>query len=239
MKKTGVIGGTVFLDEKLFELGEEKIIGTAFGKATLFTSDTIIYIPRHGTDPDNFILPHLINHAANIKALKDEGAEEIIGINSTGSLKKGLPPGFLVIPDDFIAFCPTPTIFSNAAVHTPPILDEKMRSRLRSAAAACKVTPVSSGVYWQTMGPRFETKAEIRMMANFCDIVGMTMASEAILSCEFQIPYASICSIDNYAHGIATETLSATAVRNGARKNAAIIARIVHEYAGRNFQNEQ
>jgi 5'-methylthioadenosine phosphorylase len=70
------------------------------------------------------------------------------------------------------------------------------------------------------------------MMANFCDIVGMTMASEAIVSCELEIPYAAICSVDNYAHGMGTEPLSAEAVRTQARKNALTIARIIMKYAG-------
>jgi len=232
MQKTGIVAGTVFLDEQLFADMEKRVIETEFGTATVLLTDIVAYIPRHGTDPSNYTLPHRINHPANITALKALGVKEIIGINSTGSLKKELQPGSLIIPDDFVAFTQMPTIFQHIAGHVPPLLDSNIRSRLEQAARACGIGVTASGTYWQTPGPRFETKAEIRMMAQFSDIVGMTMASETIISCELEVPYAAICSVDNYAHGIGMEPLSADAVSKGARNNARTIARIMEAYAG-------
>ena len=37
------------------------------------------------------------------------------------------------------------------------------------------------GVYWQVIGPRLETVAEIRLFAQHADVVGMTMASECVV----------------------------------------------------------
>src|SRR5664280_3798672 len=73
-----------------------------FGQASVLIADKIAWILRHGNDTNRYILPHLINHRANLQALKDLDATEIVGINSTGSLKKDLCPGMIVIPDDFI-----------------------------------------------------------------------------------------------------------------------------------------
>ena len=63
--------------------------------------------------------------------------------------------------------------------------------------------PVDGGVYWQTIGPRFETPAEIRMIAPHADVVGMTIASEWVVAGELGLEYAAICVVDNLANGLA------------------------------------
>jgi 5'-methylthioadenosine phosphorylase len=70
----------------------------------------------------------------------------------------------------------------------------------------CRVR--DGGVYWQTIGPRFETPAEIRLLAAHADLVGMTMASECIVAGELGLRYAAICVVDNLANGLATGELS-------------------------------
>ncbi len=40
------------------------------------------------------------------------------------------------------------------------------------------------------------------------DVVGMTMASEATLARELDLPYACICTVDNYCHGLLEEPLT-------------------------------
>ena len=62
---------------------------------------------------------------------------------------------------------------------------------------------VDGGVYWQTIGPRFETPAEIRMIAPHADLVGMTIASECVIAGELGLEYAAICVVDNLANGLA------------------------------------
>ena len=64
------------------------------------------------------------------------------------------------------------------------------------------------GVYWQTNGPRFETPAEIRLIAAHADVVGMTIASECIVAGELGLAYAAVCVVDNLANGIGREPLS-------------------------------
>ena len=62
--------------------------------------------------------------------------------------------------------------------------------------------PRDGGVYWQTRGPRFETPAEIRLIAAHADVVGMTIASECIVAGELGLDYAALCVVDNLANGI-------------------------------------
>jgi len=227
----GIISGTVLLHKPgLLDEAEETVKINEFGAAVLLISDTIAFIPRHGMDPQNHTLPHLINHRASLKALQDIGVTEVIGINSAGSLKKKIRPGTVIIPDDFIMFAPCPSTHDNKAAHITPGLDTAIRRRCLEAARACGIGAMDGGTYWQTTGPRLETKAEIRMMSRFADIVGMTMASEAIIAKELALPYASICSVDNYAHGIGENELTMEKISAHALLSGKTITRILVAY---------
>jgi len=230
MKRLGIISGTIFLYEKLQHRYEKQIVETAFGKALVLITEKFIYVPRHGHPGRAHILPHMINNQANLKALKELGAMEVIGVNSTGSLHKNLKPGTIVIPDDFIAISATPTTAAGKALHITPVLNEGIRARLVAAALDCGTDLVKEGIYWQTTGPRLETKAEIRMMSLYADIVGMTMASEAVVACELNLPYASICSIDNYCNGISEKPIKMQEITEGAKKNRDTLFRIIEKY---------
>jgi 5'-methylthioadenosine phosphorylase len=227
----GIVSGAIILERSdLVKNSKFKLMENEFGQALVLLSDKIALILRHGNDQDSHILPHMINHAANLQALKDLGVTEVVGINSTGSLKKDLCPGMIVIPDDFITLTPTPTIHENSVVHITPTLNEKVRQKLIKAAQSCKISIVEKGTYWQVPGPRLETKAEIKMMSNFADIVGMTMASEAVVALELDILYASVCSIDNFGNGLTEKPLSMKEITAGIRKNADLMISLLKSY---------
>lgn len=237
MKALGIISGTVFLQGKgIFADLREERLETRFGPALIFRSAEVIFIPRHGVDPRHHILPHLINHQANLQALKELGAGEILGVNSTGSLKRRLKPGTLVVPDDYLMPTPGPTVVREKAVHITPVLNGEVRRKLLEAARDCAVEAVDGGIYWQTAGPRLETRAEIAMMAQFADLVGMTMASEAIIAQELELPYASLCSVDNFAHGLEDRELTMEKILWHARRNADTILRILTCYRKRTLE---
>lgn len=223
----GIISGTILLRDFERELREE-LVETPYGNASVMVGKHYAYIARHGTDRRCPILPHLINHPANISALKHIGVEEIATVNSTGSLKIHLKPGMLAIPNDFMSFSATPTICREGkALHVVPALSPKMRAALLQAARECSIPVHDGGVYWQTPGPRFETKAEIAMMSQFADLVGMTMASEAVIAKELDIEYAAICSIDNYANGLVEKELTLEEVLSHARRSTDTMIRIL------------
>ena len=231
MERLGIIStGLMMAASDLLKKSAVRVMKNEFGKTAVFLTDKIALILRHGNDPQNYILPHRINHRANIKALKDISVTEIIGINSTGSLKKRLRPGIIIVPDDFMTLTATPTIHQKSAVHIVPSLNEEVRQKIIKAAGDNKIKVVRKGTYWQTQGPRLETKAEIKMMAHFADIVGMTMASEAVIAQELEIPYASVCSVDNFANGLLDEPLGIEEIRKGTRKNADLMNKILQSY---------
>lgn len=230
MGRLGVLSGSIIMEHSALAQRQTHAVSTPFGEALAVLTDSLALILRHGHDPAEYILPHRINHRANLQALRDLDVTEVIGINSTGSLKRDLSPGTIVIPDDFITLTATPTIHSNRAVHITPALSENVRQKLVQASKQAGIDAVEQGVYWQVTGPRLETRAEIRMMANFADIVGMTMANEAVIAQELDLPYASVCSVDNFGHGVVETPLTLEEIIAGTRKNADTVIRILESY---------
>ena len=234
MKPLGIISGTVLLQGKgIFADLREETIETEFGRATVFRSADIVFIARHGTDPRRHILPHLINHEANLTAFKGFGVREILGVHSTGALKHRLKPGMFVVPDDYILLGTGPTVVREKATHIVPALSAEVRRKWLETARDCNLDCVDGAIYWQTAGPRFETRAEIAMISQFADLVGMTMASEAVIAQELEIPYASLCSVDNFAHGLEEKALTLEKILWDARHNAEATLRVLTRYIER------
>lgn len=177
MGEIGVIAGSGFEDFKLKE---------------------VVFLQRHGKK----LPPHKIDHKKNLLSLKNKGVKTIIAFFSVGSLKKNIIPGSIVVPHDYINLLDIQTYHELKSYHVVPGLDEVLRQRIISAAKKINLSVIEEGVYIQTKGPRFETKAEVNMIKEYADIVGMTMANEATLAKELGIKYAAICSVDNFAHGL-------------------------------------
>lgn len=231
MPLVGILSGTLPLfDLGLFDHLDKKIWHGTPSKIPYLEGKDLILIARHGWSERDFTPPHLIEHLAHFQALAELGVSEVIGVYSTGSLKDFLKPGMLIVPDDFICLYPTPTSVTDRPHHITPAIDATVRRNLINASREVDIDVKDGGVYWQTAGPRLETKAEIRMMATAANMVGMTMASEAVLAREFGIAFGAVCSIDNYAHGIGDNELKDEDIRAQARQNAEKIGRIVSRY---------
>jgi 5'-methylthioadenosine phosphorylase len=165
-------------------------------------------VQRHGS-PDAFVLPHAIDYAANLRPLVEQGCDRVLAIASVGSLRTELPVGTFVCPDDFIALHVGLSVFADNRAHTAPGFAPRWRAEVVEAwGAEDGERAVDGGVYWQTIGPRFETPAEIRMIAPHADLVGMTIASECVIAGELGLEYAAICVVDNLANGLAEGELS-------------------------------
>jgi 5'-methylthioadenosine phosphorylase len=225
----GIIGGTSLFDTKLLDNAHEREVKTEYGPVyTLFAtvySQEIVFIPRHGKDQN--IPPHRINYKANMRAFKDLDVEEIIGVTSVGSLKRSILPQSLVVPHDYISLFSVPTYYDNELVHVTPGLDDLLRKRLIDAARALGIEIVNKGVYFQTLGPRLETKAEIKFIKDYADVVGMNMASEATFATELELRYANISTVDNYAHGIVEKPLDYKDIVEAASKSRADLERVL------------
>ena len=168
---------------------------------------TVMFLPRHG-DPHR-IPPHRVNYRANLWALREAGAEEVIAVNAVGGITEGLEPGAFCLPDQIIdytygrehSFSDSGDVPLQHVDFTWPY-DESMRERLKAVFVETGIACREHGVYGATQGPRLESTAEInRMERDGCDVVGMTGMPEAGLARELDLPYAAICLVVNRAAG--------------------------------------
>src|SRR5262249_20155094 len=136
-----------------------------------------------------------------------------------------------VCPDDFISLEAIPSIFDDVRGHAPPAFDAGWRAEVLAAWRSAGGKARDGGVYWQTSGPRFETAAEIRMMAPHCHVVGMTLASECVIARELGLRYAAICNVDNMANGVGKPLDVAELERNRAA-NAGRLGELLPAAAG-------
>ena len=166
-----------------------------------------IVLQRHDSG-GAYTLPHRIDHAANLRTLAEQGCDRVLAIGSVGSLHAELPVGSFVCPDDFIALQLGLSALGDVRAHRPPGFDRGWRERVLSAWHEAGAGELRDGVYWQAIGPRFETPAEIRLIAAHADLVGMTVASECVLAGEFGLAYAAVCVVDNLANGVGPGELS-------------------------------
>jgi len=200
---------------------------------TLFESERVVVLHRHGID--TYTPAHRLDHVAHLRALADAGCDRVLAVSSVGSMRPEWGVGTFVAPDDFVALDTTISVHHDLRSHVVPGFDREWRGQLVQAAnrlgeivvageAAFDGRPViDGGVYWQTTGPRFETRAEIRFIARFADLVGMTVASETVVAQELGVPYAAVCVVDNLANGIAEAPLSVEEFEAGKRATRASV----------------
>ncbi|MCK5874473.1 MAG: S-methyl-5'-thioinosine phosphorylase [Alcanivoracaceae bacterium] len=167
----------------------------------------VLFIARHG-DP-HVLLPHQVNYRANIAALKQAGASEIIAVNAVGGITTRAPTASIVVPDQIIDYTwgRDSTFFDKRMAPVIHVdfswpFTPSLRQRLLDALARVEAHAVNGGCYGATQGPRLETAAEISRMENDgCDIVGMTGMPEAVLARELGIPYAMLSLVVNPGAG--------------------------------------
>lgn len=224
----GIIGGTHILEIDVLHDVKEKVVETPYGIAEvdlgLIDGIEVVLIQRHGKKQDR--PPHRINHAANFYAFKKLGVKYVVGMGSVGCLREEIELPALIVPDDYIDFYSGTTVYNDKLVHVTPGFSENVRKALIIAG---KNVPnlIDKGVYFQTRGPRLETRAEIRVIKEWADCVGMTAASEATVAKELKLEYAVVCTMDNYAHGIKDVTIDYEEIRRKAKENADLCLDVV------------
>lgn len=201
----GLIGGSGL--ENAFDFGKKgHKVATKYGQVAVLSGDVggreVAFLPRHG--PKHDVVPHRINHRSNILALQKLGVKQILSSTAVGSLSEKIVPGSVVVPDDLLDFSGlNPTFFDGKIVgHTD--MSEPFSSNLRSvlleAATSAKTRPIDGGTYVCVRGPRYETPAEALAFRKLGgDVVGMTVAPEAILSKELGIGYATLALVTNFS----------------------------------------
>jgi len=223
-----IIGGVGF---ELEGLNDE--IETPYGRVPIIRcrmkGTKVSFISRHG---DCHLPPHKVNYRALVSAAKGSGATAIISTNTVGSMS-GHAPGSIFLPSDFVEFtkCRPNTFFEDRAVHVD--LSQPYCPELRAAmsdAARSVGHPAAEGVYVCAEGPHLESPAQIRMMRQFGDVVGMTGYPEVVLAREAALCYASLCVVTNPAAGMAAGgELSVQDITNIMKKSQDVVREIIYQ----------
>ncbi|MFQ6069735.1 MAG: S-methyl-5'-thioadenosine phosphorylase [Candidatus Aminicenantales bacterium] len=206
--EVGILGGTGLYEIEGLEKIEEISLETPFGAPSdvyvrgELEGRSVAFLNRHGKG--HRILPSEINYRANIYGFKMLGVERIISVNSVGSLKEEIKPRDIVLADQFIDRTKRESSFfgRGIAAHVSfaqpvcPALSELVYR----AGTQLELRVKKGGTYICIDGPAFSTRAESLLYRSWgCDVIGMTSATEAKLSREAEICYATInlvCDFD-------------------------------------------
>ena len=148
--------------------------------------------------------PSNINFRANIDALKQLGVTDIVSVSAVGSLKEDLPPGKVLIVDQFIdrTFTRKKTFFDEDIVAHVSMAHPTSSGLMNACEEAIKKENISyqkGGTYVVMEGPQFSTFAESNLYRSWkADVIGMTNMPEAKLAREAEIRYASVSMVTDY-----------------------------------------
>ncbi len=239
MTQLAIIGGTGLASPERLQVHAQENIRTPYGepsgpitRGTLFGQE-VLFLPRHGYG--HHLPPHRVNYRANIWALHELGAREVIAVAAVGGITAAMGPGVLAVPDQIIDYTwgRTSTFFVDDLDHVTHIdftepYCETLRQRLLQAAARAGVEMVDGGTYGATQGPRLESRAEIqRMQRDGCDLVGMTGMPEAALAREQSLCYASCAVVANWAAGKAEGEITMTEIETHLKAGMADLGRVL------------
>jgi 5'-methylthioadenosine phosphorylase len=206
----GVFGGSGFYS--LMENPREAWIETPYGapsdKVALgeIAGRHVAFLPRHGKD--HRFPPQSINYRANLYAMKQLGVRWIVAPTASGSLKKSVRPGSMVVCDQLVDRTsgrkdtfydgPITTHVSFADAYCPtlrPIAVDALRS--------IGVETHDRGTVVVIQGPRFSTRAESKwFQSQGWEVINMTQYPEAYLARELEICYVNISLITDFDVGL-------------------------------------
>jgi 5'-methylthioadenosine phosphorylase len=213
-----VIAGHSILGDEPIAGADRRAVGTPYGEVEVLDLGSHLLLQRHGLG--SYRTARRVEHRGNLAALVELGCDRVLSVGSVGGLKPELGVGTFLCPDDFIALQLGLSYSDGHGGERVPAFEPAWRARVMDAwARRAEVGLLDGGVYWQAIGPRFETPAEIRLMAAHADVVGMTIASECVLAGELDLPYATVCVVDNLANGVGGGQLSVEEFEDGKALN--------------------
>ena len=205
----GIIGGSGLYQMEGVESPTEQRVETPFGSP----SDAIVggqmhgrqvyFLPRHGRG--HRLLPHELNHRANIYALRSLNVRWIICVTAVGSLQEHYAPRDILLPSQFYdrtSRRAEHTFFGEGiAAHvgfSDPV-STGLRNILAESASGLGINIHNGGTYVNMDGPAFSTRAESELNRRHgFDVIGMTNLPEAKLAREAEIALATMAMITDY-----------------------------------------
>lgn len=195
-------------------------VQTRYGPAHLTTGrwqgNEIVHLSRHGEGHAR--LSNQVNHRANVLALRELEVDAALAVTICGAVDAELALGSLIVFDDLHFLVNRLADGSICSLHDRPEapgrghwvfggpFSEPLRGALLQGARTAQLPVRDSGCYGHVDGPRFNTRAEIRMLAA-CGVsaVSQTAGPETVLCGEAEIPYALLGYVTDYANGVMAE----------------------------------
>ncbi|MDR1025018.1 MAG: S-methyl-5'-thioadenosine phosphorylase [Treponema sp.] len=211
MARIGIIGGSGLDNPDILTNSRDEEAVTPYGapssplKRGIVGGTEVALLGRHGRE--HTIPPSQVNYRANIAALKAAGCSHILATTAVGSLREDIHRGDLVIIDQFIDWTKQRkmSFHEKFAPHRPvhvPMGDPfngDLRGLLIEECARLGYPFHDTGTVVTIEGPRFSTRAESRMFRLWGgDIINMSIATEAALANEAEIPYAVVAMSTDY-----------------------------------------
>jgi len=235
----GILGGSGLYEIEGFDKAEERRVETPFGEP----SDALVggtlggrrvwFLPRHGRG--HRLLPHEINHRANLWALRELGVRYAVSVSAVGSLREAYAPRDVVLPDQFFdrtSRREAHTFFGRgiaAHVAFADPISVGLRGILREALGAEGARVHDGGVYVNMDGPAFSTRAESETNRRLgFDVIGMTNLPEAKLAREAEIALATMAMVTDFdCWKEEEEAVTAGAVIGHLEANVALAKRVL------------
>lgn len=178
-----------------------------------------------------------------VRIVKKLGCEIFLVTCAAGSMLVEAVPGDLMMITDHINFQPgNPLVGANDETIGPRFVsmedayDVDLQEILVQSARKINI-PLHKGIYISTIGPSFETPAEIRAFKKWgADAVGMSVVPEVILARHCGMRVACVAAVTNLAAGMSKEKLSHEGTLHfgeiAARKLTKLVPEFIKEASG-------
>lgn len=175
-----------------------------------------------------------------VRIIKQMGAQGLIVTGAVGSLRPEAGPGEIMMLTDHINFQPgNPLAGPNDESMGPRFFgmedayDVGFREVMDNVAKRLSI-PLHKGVYLSTLGPSFETPAEIRAYKILgADVVGMSVVPEVLVARHCGLRVLGLTAVTNAAAGMSSEKITHEGTLHfgelGARRMVKLIPEFIKE----------
>ena len=108
MADLGIIGGSGLTRLHGLEIQRREVMHTPYGEPScaltfgILSGREVVFLARHGYG--HTIPPHMVNYRANLWALREAGAGQLISVCAVGGIRADFQPGAIAIPDQVIDY---------------------------------------------------------------------------------------------------------------------------------------
>lgn len=172
-----------------------------------------------------------------IRIMKHMGCTTLLLTGAVGSLRPEAGPGELVMLTDHINFQPgNPLVGHNDESEGPRFFgmedayDAGLRDLMQESAGKLGIT-LHQGVYISTLGPSFETPAEIRAFKILgADVVGMSVVPEVVVARHSGMKVVCLTAVTNLAAGMSNEKITHEGTLHYGELSARKLTKLIPEF---------